>query len=74
MKNGNKSYPIGIFIAIVLGILNYAIPIATGVNIDKSTSFDQWEEGYLVNIAMRIAPWLGTLVLNCLLNTRQLIF
>ncbi|CAH0481212.1 unnamed protein product [Peronospora belbahrii] len=60
VKDGGRTYPIAIVIAMVLITMNYAVPVAVGIMVQSD--FSQWSEGSLETIAMTVAPWLGVWV------------
>ncbi|KAE8995568.1 hypothetical protein PF011_g16272 [Phytophthora fragariae] len=60
VKDGGKTYPIAISIAMVLITINYAFPVGAGIMVQSD--FLQWHEGSLETIAMTVAPWLGVWV------------
>lgn len=60
VKDGGRTYPIAILIAMVLITINYAFPVAAGIMVEPD--FSLWHEGSLETIAMRVAPWLGVWV------------
>uniref|UniRef100_K3WW37 Amino acid permease/ SLC12A domain-containing protein n=1 Tax=Globisporangium ultimum (strain ATCC 200006 / CBS 805.95 / DAOM BR144) TaxID=431595 RepID=K3WW37_GLOUD len=60
VKDGGRTYPIAIVIAMVLITINYAFPVAAGIMVESD--FTVWHEGMLETIAMTIAPWLGVWV------------
>ncbi|KAL3665142.1 hypothetical protein V7S43_009773 [Phytophthora oleae] len=60
VKDGGRTYPIAILIAMVLITINYAFPVGAGIIVQPD--FTQWHEGSLETIAMTIAPWLGVWV------------
>jgi amino acid transporter len=60
VKDGHKTYPIAICIAMLLITINYAFPVAAGIMVE--TDYTKWQEGSLETIAMTIAPWLGVWV------------
>ncbi|TYZ57249.1 hypothetical protein PybrP1_008806 [[Pythium] brassicae (nom. inval.)] len=60
VKDGGRTYPIAIVIAMTLITVNYAFPVAAGIMVQPD--FTTWHEGSLESIAMTIAPWLGVWV------------
>uniref|UniRef100_M4B7Z9 Uncharacterized protein n=1 Tax=Hyaloperonospora arabidopsidis (strain Emoy2) TaxID=559515 RepID=M4B7Z9_HYAAE len=60
VKEGGRTYPIAITIAMILITVNYAVPVGAGIMVQPDSS--QWHEGSLETIAMSIAPWLGVWV------------
>lgn len=61
VKHAERTYPIGITIALALATVNYALPVMAGAGI--TTDLDKWDEGGLVSIASSAATWLGAWVL-----------
>jgi amino acid transporter len=60
VKDGGRTYPIAIGIAMLLITINYAFPVAAGIMIEPD--FSGWHEGMLETIAMRVGRWLGVWV------------
>ncbi|OWZ14930.1 Amino Acid-Polyamine-Organocation (APC) protein [Phytophthora megakarya] len=60
VKDGGRTYPIAIMIAMILITINYAFPVGAGIMVQSD--FSQWHEGSLETIAMTVAPWLGVWV------------
>uniref|UniRef100_A0AAV1TW27 Amino acid transporter n=1 Tax=Peronospora matthiolae TaxID=2874970 RepID=A0AAV1TW27_9STRA len=60
VKEGGRTYPIAITIAMILITVNYAVPVGAGIMVQPDSS--QWHEGSLETIAMSITPWLGVWV------------
>lgn len=60
VKDGGRTYPLAIMIAMLLITINYAFPVAAGIM--AQPDFSVWEEGSLETIAMSLAPWLGVWV------------
>lgn len=60
VKNGKRTYPLGIILALLMMTITYSIPIAVGVSMDSD--FDRWGDGYLSTIANEISPWMGVWV------------
>ncbi|CEG47047.1 amino acid permease family protein [Plasmopara halstedii] len=60
VKDGGRTYPIAIVIAMVLITINYALPVGAGIMVESD--FSQWHEGSLETIAIMITPWLGAWV------------
>ncbi|TMW59253.1 hypothetical protein Poli38472_004322 [Pythium oligandrum] len=60
VKDGGRTYPIAIVIAMLLITINYAFPVAAGIMVEPD--FSMWEEGMLETVAMRIGRWLGVWV------------
>lgn len=60
VKDGGRSYPIAIVIAMLLITINYAFPVAAGILVEPD--FSVWQEGMLETIAMRVGRWLGVWV------------
>ncbi|CAI5744767.1 unnamed protein product [Peronospora destructor] len=60
VKDGGRTYPIAIMIAMILITINYAFPVGIGIMVQSDIS--QWHEGSLETIAMTTAPWLGVWV------------
>ncbi|KAI9914061.1 hypothetical protein PsorP6_005556 [Peronosclerospora sorghi] len=52
VKDGGKTYPIAMVIAMILITINYAFP---GIMVQSNVS--QWREGSLETVAMTIDPW-----------------
>jgi amino acid transporter len=61
VKNPSRSYPLGISFAIVLVSLNYIVPVMIASMLDNN--WDNYEEGYFINIGSNIYPWLGQWIL-----------
>eukprot|EP00753_Platysulcus_tardus_P009518 PLAT217.10.p1 GENE.PLAT217.10~~PLAT217.10.p1 ORF type:complete len:478 (-),score=177.44 PLAT217.10:38-1471(-) len=57
-----RTYPLGVCISLLLISVNYMLPVVTGVAL-MGTNFNAWLPGFLITIAKRIAPWLGTWVI-----------
>ncbi|GLE10501.1 hypothetical protein PINS_up022646 [Pythium insidiosum] len=60
VKDGGRTYPIAIVIAMVLITINYAFPVAAGIMVEPD--FAIWKEGMLETVAMRVGHWLGVWV------------
>ncbi|KAJ0391357.1 hypothetical protein P43SY_011104 [Pythium insidiosum] len=60
VKDGGRTYPIAIVIAMVLITINYAFPVAAGIMVEPD--FAVWKEGMLETVAMRLGHWLGVWV------------
>ncbi|CAH0487720.1 unnamed protein product [Peronospora farinosa] len=60
VKDGGRTYPIAIMIAMILITINYAFPVGVGIMVQPDIS--QWHAGSLETIAMTTAPWLGVWV------------
>ena len=54
-------FPAGMAIAAAMVTLAYAVPVVFGVALQPDTSL--WLDGYFVQLAAGIAPWLGLLVM-----------
>jgi amino acid transporter len=61
VKNPKRSYPVGISFGVLLVFLNYVIPVCVAGMLDNN--WDNYEEGYFINIAANVYPWLGRWVL-----------
>jgi amino acid transporter len=61
VKNPSRSYPLGISFAVVLVSLNYIVPVIVASMLDNN--WDNYEEGYFIDIGSRIYPWLGKWIL-----------
>ncbi|TDH72955.1 hypothetical protein CCR75_007593 [Bremia lactucae] len=60
VKDGGRTYPIAIVIAMGLITINYAFPVGAGIMVQSD--YSQWHEGSLETIAMTVAPYLGVWV------------
>ncbi|KAI9911162.1 hypothetical protein PsorP6_009351 [Peronosclerospora sorghi] len=55
VKDGGRTYPIAIVIAMILITINYAFPVVFIA--PELSNFSQWREGSLETVAMTIVPW-----------------
>ena len=60
VKDAKRSYPLGVFIALIATALGYAIPVMVGVCVVPDLGV--WQSGLLETIAAKISPWLGVWV------------
>lgn len=57
VKDGRRTYPLGIMLGLMLLTATYFAPVAVGVTMFPDLSM--WEDGLLETIARQISPWLG---------------
>jgi amino acid transporter len=63
VRNPSHNIPLGLGLALVAIIANYAVPLALTIPLTPATGnmvdFEEWDTGYIVIIGQRVRPWLG---------------
>jgi len=60
VKDGKRTYPLGVLFALVVITFAYTLPVMVGVCVIPDLS--AWQSGLLETIASKISPWLGVWV------------
>jgi amino acid transporter len=61
VRNPRRTYTLGILLTIIMDVVTYFIPIIVAASLSKD--FGLWSDGYFVQSAHAVAPWMGVWVL-----------